>query len=51
VPAILRGYTNPESALEAWLKSPQNRANLLDAQFVQLGVGVAESRRVLLLGN
>lgn len=51
VPAILRGYTNPESALDAWLKSPQNRANLLDAQFNQLGVGVAESRWVLLLGN
>lgn len=51
VPAILRGYTNPESALEAWLKSPQNRANLLDGQFSQLGIGVADSRWVLLLGN
>lgn len=49
-PAILRGYTNAESALDAWMKSPQNRANLLDPQFTQLGVGVAESRWVLLLG-
>lgn len=50
-PAILRGYVLPEAALDAWMKSPQNRLNLLDPSNVHVGIGVAESRWVLILGG
>jgi uncharacterized protein YkwD len=50
VPALLKGYSSAEAALDTWMKSPQNRQNLLDPQLGQLGIGVADSRWVLLLG-
>ena len=50
VPALVKGYATAEAALAIWMKSPQNRQNLLDPQLGQLGVGVADSRWVLLLG-
>ena len=49
-PALVKGYTSPEAALDTWMKSPANRQNILDPQLVQLGIGVADSRWVLLLG-
>ena len=49
-PALVKGYTSPEAALDTWMKSPQNRQNILEPQLVQLGIGVADSRWVLLLG-
>ena len=51
VPALVKGYSSAEAALDTWMKSPQNRQNLLDPQLVQLGIGVADSRWVLLLGT
>lgn len=51
VPALVRGYSTPEAALEAWMKSAQNRLNLLDPGFLHVGVGVSESRWVLILGS
>jgi len=51
LPSIARGANAPESALAAWMKSPQTRMSLLDPQYSVLGVGVAESRWVLLLGT
>ena len=50
IPALVKGYSSAEAALDTWMKSPQNRQNLLDPQMVHLGVGVADSRWVLLLG-
>lgn len=49
--AIAKGVSTPEAALAAWLKSPQNRQNLLEPRLTRLGVGVSESRWVLLLGS
>jgi len=49
-PALVKGYSSPEAALEAWMKSAANRQNILDPQLGQLGIGVADSRWVLLLG-
>lgn len=50
VPAMVKGYATPEAALDPWMKSPANRQNLLDPRLQQLGIGVADSRWVLLLG-
>jgi uncharacterized protein YkwD len=50
-PALVKGYPNAEAALDIWMKSAQNRQNLLEPQFVHLGVGVADSRWVVLLGT
>lgn len=50
IPALARGHSTPEGALDAWWKSPQNRQNLLEPQLGQLGIGIADSRWVLLLG-
>jgi len=38
---IAWGYTTPQAVVEGWLKSPGHRANLLNADFRDLGVGVA----------
>ncbi len=51
VPSIARGATTPETTLAAWMKNPGNRMNILDAKFALVGIGVAESRWVLLLGT
>ncbi len=50
VPAMVKGYASPEAALDPWMKSAANRQNLLDPRLQQLGIGVADSRWVLLLG-
>ncbi|MCS6915498.1 MAG: CAP domain-containing protein [Myxococcales bacterium] len=44
------GHPTPEHALEALLLSPADKALLLDPRFTQLGIGVAESRWVLVYG-
>jgi uncharacterized protein YkwD len=51
LPSLVRGASTAEGALSAWLKSPQSRASLLEPQFTLLGLGVAESRWLLLLGT
>lgn len=51
MPAIAKGASTPEAVLAGWMKSPQNRASLLDPQYTLIGIGVAETRWVLLLGT
>jgi uncharacterized protein YkwD len=36
------GQTTPRSVVAAWMASPDHRANMLDAHFTQMGVGVAK---------
>lgn len=40
---VASGYSNPESVMVGWMSSPGHRANLLGAQFREIGVGVARS--------
>lgn len=37
---VARGQENPRSVMDAWMKSPGHRANLLNADFRAIGVGV-----------
>ncbi|WTW95615.1 CAP domain-containing protein [Streptomycetaceae bacterium NBC_01309] len=37
---IARGQQTPESVMEAWMNSPGHRANILNCNFKDLGVGV-----------
>ncbi len=37
---IAMGYTSPESVVTGWMNSPGHRANILNASFTTLGVGV-----------
>lgn len=39
---IAEGYTTAEDVMAAWMQSPGHRANILSAQFTELGVGVRE---------
>lgn len=39
---IAFGQADATAVMEAWLKSPGHRANILDCQLTKLGVGVAE---------
>ena len=36
---VAAGYTTPESVVEAWMNSPGHRANILNSEFTDLGVG------------
>lgn len=49
VPALVKGYASPAAALDPWMKSAGNRQNLLDPRLLLAGIGVADSRWVLLL--
>ncbi len=36
---IAMGYKSPEAVVEAWMNSPGHRANIMDSDFVSIGVG------------
>lgn len=36
---LARGYTTPEGAVGGWMASPSHRANILSAQFTEVGLG------------
>jgi len=36
---IAAGYTTPEAVVQGWINSPGHRANLLNANYTELGVG------------
>jgi uncharacterized protein YkwD len=38
---IAVGYPTPHAVLQAWLRSPGHRANIVDPRFRAIGVGVA----------
>ncbi len=38
---IAGGYPTPAAVVAAWMSSPGHRANILDARFKEIGVGVA----------
>jgi uncharacterized protein YkwD len=38
---IAAGYTSPGAVMDAWMKSPGHRANILNCAFAEIGVGYA----------
>ena len=40
---IAYGYRTPEAVVNAWMNSPGHRANILSANYTQIGVGYVES--------
>lgn len=42
---IARGYTNPDTLVNAWLASPSHRRNLLNCTAKAIGVGIATNNR------
>jgi uncharacterized protein YkwD len=40
---IAAGQPTPADAIAAWMKSPGHRANILNPDFTQIGVGIAQS--------
>jgi uncharacterized protein YkwD len=42
---IAYNQADPASVVAAWMNSPPHRENMLDAQFVDIGVGIAWNRR------
>jgi uncharacterized protein YkwD len=38
---IAGGFTTPESVVAAWMASPEHRANILSANYTDIGIGVA----------
>lgn len=43
---IAAGYTTPDRVVEGWMNSPGHRANILNANFTQIGVGFKDDRWV-----
>ncbi|MBN1169242.1 hypothetical protein JXA63_05120, partial [Candidatus Woesebacteria bacterium] len=39
---LARDFSNPESAVEAWMASPSHRDNLLSGKYSQIGIAVVE---------
>ena len=39
---LARDFTNPESAIEAWLASPSHKENMLSLKYKEIGVAVVE---------
>lgn len=39
---LARDFTNPQSAVEAWMASPSHRDNMLSAKYQEIGVAVVE---------
>jgi uncharacterized protein YkwD len=37
---IAAGFPTPEAVVESWMNSPGHRANILSAQFTEIGVGM-----------
>jgi uncharacterized protein YkwD len=40
---IAAGYADPQSVVQAWLSSPDHRANILDPRFTEAGVGIYQA--------
>ena len=40
---LAKGYSSPDSAVQAWMNSPTHKQNILTAGFVSCGIGVYES--------
>lgn len=40
---IARGYKTPEEVVDAWMKSPGHRANILNSSYTHIGVGYVNS--------
>ncbi|POX39854.1 SCP-like extracellular, partial [Streptomyces sp. Ru73] len=40
---IARGQATPEAVMDAWMKSPGHRANILNCEYRTLGVGLHQS--------
>ena len=40
---IAYGYSSPEAVMDGWMNSPGHRANILNAGFGRVGVGVVKS--------
>lgn len=40
---IAKGQTTPEQVMQGWMNSPGHRANILNASFTQIGVGIAKT--------
>jgi uncharacterized protein YkwD len=38
---LARGHRTPEAAIDGWMRSEEHRANILDADFTQIGTGFA----------
>lgn len=39
---LARDFSNPQSAVEAWMNSPSHKENLLSAKYKEIGIGVVE---------
>jgi len=40
---IAMGQTSPQQVMQGWMNSPGHRANILNASFTQIGVGIAQN--------
>jgi uncharacterized YkwD family protein len=40
---IAMGQTTPAQVMQGWMNSPGHRANILNASFTQIGVGIAKN--------
>lgn len=43
---IAMGQTTPAAVMKSWMNSPGHRANILNANYNQIGVGAAKSNRI-----
>lgn len=41
---IAKGQTSPQAVMNAWMNSSGHRANILNANYTQIGVGLAKSK-------
>ena len=39
---VARGYRTPEGVMDAWMSSPGHRGNILDCEYKQMGIGLAQ---------
>jgi uncharacterized protein YkwD len=39
---LAKDFSNPDSVVEAWMKSPTHKANIVDGRFSEIGVAVVE---------
>ena len=40
---IAKGYSTPRAVVDAWMKSPGHRANILNSSYTHIGVGYVQS--------
>ena len=41
---IARNYTSPEETVNAWMNSPNHRANILNSSYTYMGVGIEKAK-------